>query len=174
MESERIVLFLLYMLFSGTSAWLAYTWKMLLMASIPFDNIVCAIAVHRHDTVFTMSTRWIYTTYSIYSSISRFSWLGITKRWMVLVSIPNDEEITQFFSASIGIKHGSSNISSTHFQHFLSPSPPPPSSSTFRTFVNDSKCTSVRMSVWILFLLFDAFTIAHILFRELNLPQSVR
>lgn len=44
-------------LFSGTSAWLAYAWKMLLMASIPSSNIVhlraceCVNAVHRHDTV---------------------------------------------------------------------------------------------------------------------------
>lgn len=57
--------------FSGMSAWLAYAWKMLLMASIPLRSIVfshvCASAMHRHDTVLQCQHgEWCVCVYTIY------------------------------------------------------------------------------------------------------------
>lgn len=62
------------------------------------------------------------TVATIYSSISRFSCLGVTKRWIVLVSIPDDKKTT----LSIELKGENSNISGTFYSlsfslsHFLS------------------------------------------------------
>lgn len=176
-------------LFTGTSAWLAYAWKMLLMASIPFHSIpfsgggiwICAwmqcidmILFYNVNTVNGMSICTTDIDIFAYFAVQLLRHNGTMNGfcfWFQFRTIKKSHTHThtQLFPLPIGIKDGCSNISSTHFLHFWSPSPSR----------DVSKRSFECMNFFILFpfnssTLSQLHTHTHIPFRELILPQSVR
>lgn len=173
MESERIVLFILC--FFSTSGLISICLKDAVDGFDPIQKhyvlCLCLFAMHWLDTVLQCQHgEWyaylcVCVDIILYSSISRFDCLGVAKRWMVLVSIP-DVKRKKTNPTTIEIEDGSSYIPDTHIQYSLS--------STSSSCVHLCFFFSCVRAYSCAYTLPIPSPIAYILFREVILPQSVR